>query len=265
MLAPRELDPAHASWNAAEHAPYGRRIPWLGYRANLHGWNRRGVRYRGPFAFQTNNSIRRHEYPWVYEQVNALGAGLAIADVGAGLAGLQFVLARQGHHVLNIDPGLEASGVGFELDGDKHRQIGKWLGAPVRRIARPIQDADLTDDALDVVISVSAIEHFSPVDLAEFASTVRRVLKPGGHLVLTIDLFLDLKPFTVPTTNKWGSNMNVADLLEASGADLTAGDQSELYGFAEFDPQKVLQKLSQYAVGEDYPAMAQLVVARRRL
>jgi len=39
------------------------------------------------------------------------------------------------------------------------------------------------------------------------------VLKPGGRLVLTIDLFLNLKPFTSRTSNQFGVNVSIGELM----------------------------------------------------
>ena len=57
----------------------------------------------GPFAFQWNTVTRTYEYPWAYSQVADLGPS-RILEIGGALPGLQFVLAKDGHDVHNVDP-----------------------------------------------------------------------------------------------------------------------------------------------------------------
>src|ERR1035437_891191 len=101
VLAPRVLPDEYVEWNRAHGAPFGRG----GSRRRV--WSRfgkaRSARYCGPYGWQKNNSTRRYEYPWAYEQVRRLGDGLTIADIGAGLAGLQFTLACAGYDVHAVD------------------------------------------------------------------------------------------------------------------------------------------------------------------
>src|SRR5579862_3367563 len=62
MIAPREMPDAFYDWNRRHRAPFGRRNRLSGLL---------GIRYRGPFAFQANNSTRVYEYPWAYSAINA--------------------------------------------------------------------------------------------------------------------------------------------------------------------------------------------------
>ena len=68
----------------------------------------------GPFAFQDNNTSREFEYPWAFHSVS-IHRGIRVVDVGGSLAGFQFVLARTGADVLNIDPGEHSSGLGWPV------------------------------------------------------------------------------------------------------------------------------------------------------
>jgi 2-polyprenyl-3-methyl-5-hydroxy-6-metoxy-1,4-benzoquinol methylase len=263
MLAPRDLPPGYVDWNRRYRAPSGRPLNRLTYRLGFARPSRASVAHRGPFAWQPNNSSRAFEYPWVSEQVGRLGDKLTIVDIGGGLAGMQFVLAKEGHRVLNVDPGMKAAGVGFDLDARTHAQLAKWLGAPVTLISAPIQAAGLASESVDVVLSVSTIEHLTPSDLGGLADTVSSVLKPDGHAVFTIDLFLDLYPFTTQRENRWGANIDVAKLLRAARLDLLAGDSSQLYGFPTFDADAIARSLPELLIGQGWPTLTQLVVAQR--
>lgn len=260
MIAPRTLPPTYADWNRRWGAPLGR----PGYRSWPLRGTRADARARGPFAFQLNNSIREFEYPWVYEQVTTLGPRRTVIDVGGSLGGMQYVLAAEGHRVTNVDPGLAAAGRGWELSPAQHQRLGEAFGGPVRLIAKPLQDADLPDASADAVLCVSAMEHFAPADLDAVATHIPRVLKPGGVAILTVDLFLDVAPFTDRATNTFGRNIDVRAWLEAAGLELVTGTRAELNGFPEFSANAVLRDLSKYHVGREYPALAQCLVGRKR-
>lgn len=259
MLAPFELPARYADFNRRHHAPDG--TVWRTHLRRFGERNSVRLKLAGPYAWQSNNTTRRFEYPWAFEQIQNLGAGLVIADVGASLAGLQFTLAQAGHHVHAIDPGLNATGVGWEVDPTFHQLLARTYRAPVELHPTELSDAGLADDTVDVVLSISTIEHFGPADLSAFADGARRVLRPGGHVVLTVDLFLDLEPFTDRRSNRWGVNMRVSEVLETLGASLVLGDRRVLYGFPEFDSRAVQADLSQYVVGR-YPTLTQCIVAR---
>jgi SAM-dependent methyltransferase len=259
VIAPFELPDRYCQFNRRHQAPDG-----TFFKNHLRRFGERNqarLRLAGPYAWQSNNTTRRFEYPWAFEQIEALGRALVIADVGASLAGLQFTLAQEGHEVHAIDPGMNSTGVGWEVDPTFHQLLAKTYRAPVQLHPATFDEAGFQDCSLDVVLSVSTIEHFGPDDLRKFAQTARRALKPGGHLVLTIDLFLDLVPFTHRESNRWGVNMSVASLLEEVGATIVVGDQRVLYGFPEFDARRVQADLSQYMIGK-YPTLTQCVVAR---
>lgn len=262
MLARRPIPQPYREWNSRHRAPFGRRrgrdlalrlgarrIPWL-------------LRWFGPYAWQENNTIRRFEYPWVFARIQDLGRPVSVLDVGAGMAGLQFTLAQAGHEVDAVDPGMNAKGKGSVLNPDFHAILGRAYKAPVVLWPTTIGDANLPDDSFDVVLSVSAIEHFAPDDIAEFARETRRVLRPSGLLVLTVDLFIDIEPFTSRPTNRFGRNVNVRQLLDAMHAELVDGIPEELYGFQGFDPERIQSSLGDYLVGERYPGLTQCLVAR---
>ncbi len=258
MLAPFRLPNSYAQFNRRHHAPDGRLVR---KRLRRFGRSRFRLLLAGPYAWQSNNTTRAFEYPWAHEQIQRLGRDLVIADVGASLAGLQFTLAKEGHEVHAVDPGLNASGLGWEVDPTFHQLLAETYHAPVQLHPTTFQQADFAESSLDVVLSVSTIEHFGPDDLQSFAESVRRALKPGGHVVLTIDLFLDLIPFTDRAENRWGTNMSVAALMEALDATIVVGDPNVLYGFPDFDARRIQADLSEYMIGA-YPTLTQCVVAR---
>jgi SAM-dependent methyltransferase len=260
MLAPHRLPDKYADWNRRHNAPWGRRGKRL---INTFGPRNRAVaRYLGPYSWQKNNDLRAFEYPWAFEQLEKIGAELSVIDVGAGLAGFQFSLGQAGYAVHAVDPGMAAKGRGWDLDPEQHAFLTDVYNAHVTLHPTTLAGAGLADGSIDTLVSISTIEHFAEEDLAEFTRETRRVLRRGGHVVLTIDLFLDLEPFTSRARNEYGINFDVKRLLDELGATLVKGEPTALYGFAEFDPDRVQSDLSQYFVGSLYPAMSQCLVAR---
>jgi SAM-dependent methyltransferase len=218
------------------------------------------ARSRGPFGWQGNNSTRVFEYPWAYHAIRRAGSNLRILEVGGGLSGLQFVLAREGYFVVNVDPGQDS--LGWQYQSDLHRRLCRAYDAPVELFPKKIDSLELPPHSFDVILSVSALEHFCDPDLATLAGAIKRLLKPDGIAVLTVDLFLDLKPFSGRDRNVWGRNFDVRDFLCTADLRLEEGNPAELLGFPEFNPAQIMGNLATYLLGEPYPALSQCVVGR---
>lgn len=259
MLAPASMPSAFAEWNRHWASPYGRRWP---LRKLLKG-SGLAIRYCGPFGFQKNSPTRAFEYPWAYHEISSLGKNLNVVEVGGGVSGLQFVLARDGHRVVNIDPGLAARGKGWEVDGRLHRRIGDVWNAAVAWQSTTLARADVAPESVDVLVTVSALEHFAPADIDEFVTAARTLLRPGGRAVMTVDLFLDIEPFAPAPKNRWGRNVDLCRLLADAGLTLEKGTPAELMGFPEFDPAAIAANRDRYLVSPKYPVMSQCLVARR--
>lgn len=225
-----------------------------------------GIRYLGPFGYQANNSTRVFEYPWAYARVTEHsaakgGRSLRVVDVGGSLGGLQWVLARDGHTVVTVDPGLDARGIGWMVNTANHQVLSRALGAPAQLIPTTLAAANLDTASVDVLLSVSTLEHFAPADVQEFSAHAARILRPDGIAVMTIDLFLDLNPFSQVDHNQYGMNLDVRRLLSDAGLALREGRRAELLGFPEFSAANVLAHLNDYMIGTGYPALAQCLVA----
>lgn len=259
MIGLRDLPPEYSAWNVKWGAPNGRRR----YRHLPFKRSSAVTRVIGPFGWQWNSSTRRFEYPWAYEQITRHGKGLTVVDVGGSVSGLQFVLGSEGHRVFTVDPALAATGKGWPLDRVRHNQLRRLYKASVEVVQTTIQEAKLPEQSTDVVLSISAIEHFSQQDILGFAREVDRILKPNGVVVLTIDLFIDLHPFTRKTENEWGSNCDVAKLLRDAGLKLMTGRRDELFGHPEFDPVTILERLPLYELNPSGPCVAQCLVAAK--
>ena len=80
---------------------------------------------------------------------------------------------------------------------------------------------------------------------------------------MTVDLFLDLAPFTTQASNVYGANIDVSHLLSRAGLDLVEGAPRELHGFPDFDADRILRHLPEKLIGRGWPTLTQLVVARK--
>ena len=279
MLARREAPPEFERWNSTWGAPWGRHVvsvpldgsrreKLVDYVERLPGRLRRPVlrsaqanRIRGPFAFQPNTSTRAYEYPWAFHQVKGLGPS-RILEVGGALSGLQFVLAKSGYEVHNVDPFFDYGSGQYEVDPiAEHAALNRSFGTDVNLHRATLPEANLSGQ-FSAVLCISTIEHLAEQDIASTLNAAKEILAPGGLLVLTVDLFLNLEPFCDRKANQWGSNASIAWIEELVGYEMVFGDHSELYGYPEFSAARILSRLEEFAISSQYPQMAQLITFR---
>ena len=260
MLAPRELPKQFAAWNRRHGAPNGylrNRRRCLKSFIPQRTWQR----WLGPFSIQSNNPTRTHEYPWAF-QATELRAGMRVLEIGGGLCGLQFVLDRAGCEVINIDPGLEAGGLGWPVNEESLNDLNDLFNSEVTLINKTIDRAGLRDESFDRAFAVSVLEHLPEDELREVMMHTFRALKPAGLFVNTLDLFLNLDPFTSRLSNEYGRNQDVAQLTDMAPFELVEGNKAELYGFDEFDSDLIQSRLEQFMIGS-YPVLTQCMVLRK--
>ncbi|MEY2420247.1 MAG: hypothetical protein QOI95_314 [Acidimicrobiaceae bacterium] len=255
------------AWNDRWGAPFGRNFWWARdarkalTRVGL-GQSDLAIRVGGPFCVQGNSNTREVEYPWAYFE-SRLEPGLEVVELGGALAGFQFVLSKQGCHVMNVDPGEEDQAyweLAIRLDDDTMARLNRLFRTDVVLVGSTLAQARLASNSVDRVISISTIEHILPSHLPDLGKEIGRVLRPGGLCVLTIDMFLDLQPFTDKLENPYGRNIDVRALVDATGLELVMGDRSELLGFDDCDPNGILRNLGEFYMGYGYPVCAQALV-----
>jgi hypothetical protein len=279
MLARRELPPEYEDWNVLWGAPWGRRAvaspldcgrseKVVRYLERFPRKVRMPVlrsapmhRFRGPFAFQPNSSTRAYEYPWAFYQLRGLGPS-RVLEVGGALSGLQFVLDKSGHEVHNVDPFFDYGDGQYDVDPiAEHAALNRSFGTHVVLHRTTLPAADLTGQ-FSAVLCISTLEHLSEQDVAATLAAAKEILSPGGLLILTVDLFLNLEPFCDRKANQWGGNASIAWIEELVGYEMVVGDRSELYGYPEFSAERILSGLEEFAVATQYPQMAQLITFR---
>ncbi len=126
--------------------------------------------------------FRQLEYAYALEAIARTGKGPGRAlDAGSGITPFGHALAARGWDVTACD-----------FDGSLMRDLAAADMAAVYGSAVRYEQQDLTritypDASFDLVTCVSVIEHIgAPADQLAFAE-LRRVLKPGGLLVVTVD------------------------------------------------------------------------------
>lgn len=263
MILRRTLPPSFVAWNRRWGAPHGHRIWRRVLQGRLRPLGHRLPRLLGPFGLQLENDTRTVEYPWAFA-AGRIRPGLDVIDLGGSLCGFQFALAASGARVRNVDPGEEATGVGWPVDRETIGRLNRAFRTDVELLPCTLEHAGIPEGSVDVVFSISTLEHIPVDELTSLAAEIGRVLKPGGRAVLTVDLFLDLVPFSDKPVNGWGTNVSIRELVEQTGLELTEGRTSELHGYPEFDPKRILAQLPEYHLGSGYPSLAQAVVLTKR-
>lgn len=262
MIAHRELPQNYSDWNKTFGAPFGfRNSNRLRIRL-IRKFDFVDITYKwDPFSLQSNSSNRAFEYPWVFH--NLPGKPSNILEIGGGVSGLQFVLSRYGHRVVNVDPGQPDIRDHWSYTKSGFDKLNRRFGTSVDLKPTHIEKAELSADEFDAAYSISVIEHLDRETTKNVMREVWRCLKPGGLFLLTIDLFLNLTPFTRRETNHYGCNADVRELIEFAPFELKFGLPNELYGFTEFSSEEIQSHLEQYLIAESYPVLTQCIILRK--
>jgi SAM-dependent methyltransferase len=258
MIAPSSLPENFIQWNLSHGAPSGRSSVWRERLLPRSLYEK----YRGPFVIQPNNTTREFEYPWAF-YATPLRPGQRVLEIGGGLGGFQFVLDQEGCQVVNVDPGTEGEGRPWPCDANSMNKLNRLFGTSVDLRNTVISEAELQPESFDRVFSISVLEHLPENEIEEAMRCAFHCLVPGGYFVLTVDLSLDIAPFTTRQFNIYGKNINVRWLVGIAPFSLIQGNPSELNGFAEFDPDRIQSNLSSYLIGR-YPTLTQCLVLQKQ-
>ncbi|GAB2953725.1 class I SAM-dependent methyltransferase [Nonomuraea fastidiosa] len=266
MIGRSPLPPEYAEWNARWGAPYGRPAAQEWEVADrLRCLDEIDPDAFGPFAFQLTSDTRVFEYPWAYHALRP-EPGMRVLDIGAGLSGLQFVLAMQGCSVTNVDPSAKngewgaLSAAMWGLTPENHRRIGDAFGVEVRLIPETVQDAGLPPESFDRVLCLSVLEHLDQAEARAVLESAAALLAPGGLVLLTVDLFFDVRPFGVLPANSYGSNLDIYACVRDLGLELVQGEPRELLGFPQYDVSHVVSLVPDLLISPRYPCASQALV-----
>lgn len=261
MLASSTLPEKYRQWNTQHGAPAGSPVRFYRLQNALLS-HEQFQRLRGPYAVQCNSSTRAFEYPWAFE-VAAVRPAMQVLEIGGGLAGFQFTLAQSGCRVVNVDPGMKTADFDWPCDEKSMTKLNHRFHTQVQLRNTTVEKAGFAEAEFDLAYSISVVEHLSPAAAASVMAQVYRCLKPGGRFILTIDLFLNLHPFTSRTSNDYGINQNIRELIAVQPWELIVGNRAELFGFAEFDRDAILSRLETFMVSQTYPVLTQCLVLQK--
>ena len=146
--------------------------------------------------------IRKLEYAFVLDNL-LLNDGLKLLDVGSGITILPHILSRMGCEVHALDPASH-----WKLANSEIGQFyNSFYSSDVKYIndhVHSIQGRELYDR----VISVSVLEHLPKKEIGRTLDKILALLKPGGHLVLTMDYCPRSADFRFEVINKIMRRLN---------------------------------------------------------
>ncbi len=122
---------------------------------------------------------RQFEYPWAlyHGDVNKTHD---VLEVGSGWSVFKFALARRCKSIVCVEPDVESL--------RKSQQTIDSFGIPnVSQVSGDVRCLPFPDEAFDKVFCISVLEHV-PDRHEEGIKEMLRVLKPGGDLLLTLDV-----------------------------------------------------------------------------
>jgi SAM-dependent methyltransferase len=115
------------------------------------------------------------EYPWALERAQ-LAPGARVLDAGCGASIFPIYLAAQGYQVSAIDL---APPIGLDAQHGLHVD---YRQGDITALPWP-------DVYFDAVFCISVIEHLGHERVKTALAELRRVLRPGGRLLLTTDYY----------------------------------------------------------------------------
>lgn len=184
------------------------------------------------FSFFPQTITRTLEYPWAASRLLDC-AGLRVLDVGAGVSALPPWLAERGAQVVTVD---NSSIIRANTDRHEWNEWGflDFSQLDRRIVSHNVDYLDLDDPSgFDVIYSISVIEHLRAADRRRAIQHTSRSLKPGGRLLLTLDLVPnsdDLWPMAagmvVDPNQPHGNLADIFAELEAAG--LTIFEQTSV-------------------------------------
>lgn len=272
MIARKQIKEKYIIWNKKWGSPYGldyspkptlfTTLPLTRLIRGLKVFDKHPIlsKLLGMFAFEQNNSNRAFEYPWAF-YATSLTKNMKVLEIGGAFSGFQFVLAKHVFEVVNIDPldNLQSK----QYYKNKFSNLNNAFNTQVKLITAKINQTKLTENYFDRIYCISVLEHLDQKDRKDIMENAYRLLKTGCYFIITVDLFLDLFPFSDKSKNKFGTNISIKELIKETPFKLYFGKTSELFGFPDFNQKQVLANLSDYLIAQTYPILTQTLILQK--
>ncbi len=131
-------------------------------------------------------AIRKLEYGFIAETFAELeakaGRPLSVLDVGCGVVPLGNWCSRRGHQVTALDNSY--ADIAFLV----RNKANNYYESNVSYLSARCEMLPFASESFDVVTSISVLEHIPPGNDLAALWEMARVLKPGGHLLMTFDV-----------------------------------------------------------------------------
>ncbi len=170
MSISRVLDRITVEYNLPDHSDVNQeRYPWA---AGLLG---------SPSFY----AARMWEYPFALISAE-LQPGMRCADIGCGMTAFTIYLMKIAKcETVGVDPDIFESGIHYKGHGVSQEFIRK-TGLEIVQCG--IESIDLPSNTFDRIFCLSVIEHIQPEIARRGIQEIARILKPGGRLVITVDV-----------------------------------------------------------------------------
>lgn len=196
-----------------------------------------------PFEEDIWHWSRKAEYPWAWRTGFIRGD---VFDVGSSPQWLLALLSEETvtsvtAHFTHAD----THRIPYMGWGENHVEMAQVYAQFAERLAfvwavPSLFPRLLRPSSFDVVTSLSVVEHLPPADFEEWLEEPWRLVKPGGHMILTVDHFLTEQAcaYRSPKPHEWIWNHYLWESIVARlpGAQLVAGEPREIPGHPDFDP-----------------------------
>jgi len=136
---------------------------------------------------------RKFEYPWAFLN-SQLKKSDVVLDAGGGLGLIQYMFADIAAQVFNVDNRRSEDFEKYDkIFIDKFRSLIGETYHNLFFVSEDISCMSFEDDFFDKVFCLSVLEHNPVENQVEIVTELVRVLKPGGALIVTMDVMLDEK------------------------------------------------------------------------
>lgn len=120
-----------------------------------------------------------------------LEEGMSVLDVGAGRGEIAIKCAEAGAYVKAIDYSQAA----IEIARESLKRVDKKIAERVVFEKMNAKKISYPDKSFDAVFMIDVVEHLYPEELRRGFLEIKRVLKPGGRVIIHTGNFWLLKPF----------------------------------------------------------------------
>jgi SAM-dependent methyltransferase len=141
------------------------------------------------FGFYTRHAPRYLEYPWIIDQVLHAPSPGTVLDLGAGVSPVPLILAAHDWAVTTVDYSQTIRTV------SQPGKINEWgflnykeVDDRIHSVNEDFSKSGFAQESFDVIYSVSVIEHMPAAIRRGVVAEASKCLKPGGSLILTLDL-----------------------------------------------------------------------------